>query len=153
MPGYSVSTNTSFSAAAASGAAFATFHGNGTRRVRIYQIVVTIQSSPLQADIGLTFPNNTPVATTSILNQALDPADAAGTANLDTAWSTAPTVSSPVFHGAVTLGPAIGSTYTFNWSADKPFVLGTSVATEWLLIWNIGGATGPKLDITIISDE
>jgi hypothetical protein len=153
MPGYSVATNTSFTAAAAAGAAFCTFHGNLTRRVRIYEIDVSIESAPLQCDLGLTFPNNTPVATTSILNQPLDPADAAGTANFDIAWSTAPTVSSPVFRGSVTLGPAIGSDFTFVFPDSAPLILGTTVATGWLLFWNIGAATGPKLNVTIRSSE
>ena len=82
--------------AAASGATIATLHTGANLRCYITEIGLGI-SAGTQTQVGIIRPNNTPVASTSQLGQALDPQSAASTVNLDSAWSTAPTIGSNVY--------------------------------------------------------
>jgi hypothetical protein len=146
MPNYG--TSVPATPAAASGAAYCTFHTGANNRARIYKIIVT-DTQTVTSEVGLVRSSNTPVATTSTTPQPYDAADHAATAALDTAWSTAPTVGAN-FLEAFTLGPAIGSGIEDVWQSDKEITL--AVAT-WLVFWNQGGSAGGALTVTVAYDE
>jgi hypothetical protein len=132
--------------AAASGAAYATFHTGANRRAQVVKLIVT-NTQTVFSQVALYIATNTPVATTSTTPQPYDAADATSTAALDTAWSTAPTVGTVATQMyAFSLGGAQGSGLTDTWRADAPIVLAKSA---WLVLWNIGGSAGGALTVTI----
>lgn len=79
------------SVAAAAGAPYCTLHTGGSLRAKIREIGISTNAATVSS-VGLVRPTNTPVASTSLLGQGEDPGDPASTVNIDTAWSTAPTV-------------------------------------------------------------
>jgi hypothetical protein len=146
MPNYG--TGVIATPAAAAGAAYATFHTLGTRRARIYKIIVTATQT-ITSQVGIIRSSNTPVASTSVTPQPYDAADAPATALLDTAWSTPPTVGTN-FLETFTLGPSIGAGITDVWQSDKEITLAVST---WLVFWNPGASAGAILSLTIQYDE
>jgi len=92
--------------------------------------------------IGLGRPANTPVATTSIVPQAVDSGDAAAVSAFDTAWSTAPTAPT-VFLRRGRPGAGVGNAAIWVWSDRAPLILAVS---SWLVLWNPGGAAGAILE-------
>lgn len=146
MPNYS--TGVLSTPAAASGAAYATFHTGANRRARIYQFLIT-NTQTVFSQFGLIRSSNTPVATTSTTPQPYDAADAAATCALDTAWSTAPTVGANYLE-SVSLGPSQGAGLTQVWQSDKEITLATST---WLVIWNSGAGAGGILSVSVHYDE
>lgn len=145
MPLYSVSATTP---AAASGAAYATFHTVATRKAYLREVRIFVAAATASS-VGLIRPNNTPVATTSIIPVAYDTTDAAATALLDTAWSTAPTIGTNVFLRKSNLANVQGAydIWTF-----QPQTLPMAQNT-FLVLWNYGGATGSALDVTFVYEE
>lgn len=138
------------SPAAASAAAFATIHTGASLRCRIREIHL-FSTAATAASIGIIRASNTPVATTSTLGQAQDPADGAATVNVDTAWSTAPTVGSNYLR-RIDLPATIGSGVIWTWPDGQSH--GLMIATSsWLVIWNFGGSAGPILDVNVIWEE
>lgn len=141
------------SAAAASAAAYATFNAGSTRRAKIRELGLFTRAATA-SNIVVGHPANEgtpPVASTSIVPVAHDPADtAAALARLGTAWSTAPTAPS-VSMRAATLGAAVGAGVIWKLALDELIVLGLS---GWLAIWNpTGGATGSALDVYVEHEE
>lgn len=134
--------------AAASGAAYATFHTGANRRAFIRKLIVTTTSAT-QTQMGLILSSNTPVATTSTTPQPYDAADATSTAALDTAWSTAPTVGTNYLQ-VFTLGAAVGAGLTDKWALDERIILAKSV---WLVLWNLGASGGAACSVTVEYDE
>lgn len=134
--------------AAASGAAYFTFHTGANNRARIYKLIVT-DTQTVTSSVGLIRASNTPVATTSTTPQQYDVADHAATCALDTAWSTAPTIGAN-FLEVFTLGPAIGSGLSDVWQSDKEITLAVST---WLVGWNSGGGSGGALSVTVVYEE
>lgn len=146
MPLYSVSFTTT---AATTGTAYATFHTVASRRAYIREIRI-FNTAATASPVGLIRPNNTPVASTSVVPVAYDVNDAAATALADTAWSAAPTIGANVFLRKSNLANVQGAydVWTF------PQVNGLPLATSsFYVLWNYGGATGAALDVTIVYEE
>lgn len=145
MASYSVGVVTP---AASAGAAYATIHTAATDRCKILEIGAFCNAAT-SSSIGIVRASNTPVATTSTLGQAEDPAEAAATVNVDTAWTTAPTVGANFLRRFVSQA-AIGSGVIWTWPSDKPLVLNVST---WLVVWNYGGLAGSALSLYVKFDE
>lgn len=145
MPIYTVSGTTP---AAASGAAYATFHTVASRRAYLREVRIFVTAATASS-VGLIRPSNTPVASTSIVPVAYDTNDAAATALLDTAWSTAPTIGANVFLRKSNLANVQGAydVWTF-----QPQTLPMAQST-FLVLWNYGGGTGAALDVTFVYEE
>ena len=135
--------------AAASGAPYCTFHTGSGRRAFIRQISF-FTTQPIQSAIGLIYPANSPVATTSTTPVAMDQADASPTCAADTAWSTAPTISTDPFLMQWTLGPATGAGFIMPLARDEMIVLAKST---FIVFWNFGAISGAALSATIIYEE
>lgn len=136
------------SAAAASGATYATLHTGASYRARIREISFFL-SAATASSIGLIRPSNTPVASTSTLGQAVDPGDPASTINVDSAWSTAPTIGSNYlerYDFPATAG--VGGIIVYP--PERPLVVAVS---SWLVFWNFGGGTGAALDLNVKWEE
>lgn len=146
MPIYSVSTTT---VAATSGTAYCTFHTTTRnaylREIRIFNTAAT--ASP----VGLIRPNNTPVASTSVVPQIYDD-DAAATALLDTAWSTAPTIGANVFLRKSNLANVQGAYDVWTFPQSSGLVV-HNTGTQYIVLWNYGGSSGAALDVTFIYEE
>lgn len=133
--------------AAAAGAAFATFHTVATDRPRIVEIGAFCNAATA-ASLQLIRPNNTPVASTSVVGQPEDPSDPAATCLVDTAWSTAPTIGSNVPLRRAVMPATIGAgvIWVFQNGLFVPI-------SSWLVLWNYGASAGPALSVYMIWDE
>ena len=133
--------------AAATGAAFATFHSTASDKPRIVEIGF-FNNAATASSVQLIRPANTPVASTSVLGQAEEVADPAGTCNIDTAWSTAPTISTNVPLRRVVLPATAGAgvIWTFPQGLTIPI-------SGWIVLWNYGGSTASALSLYIVWDE
>ena len=131
--------------AAASGATIATLHTGANLRCYITEIGLGI-SAGTQTQVGIIRPNNTPVASTSQLGQALDPQSAASTVNLDSAWSTAPTIGSNVYLRRFQLPASAGAGFIWTWPESAPLVIAVS---SWLVLWNFGGSSNAAADLYV----
>jgi len=135
---------------AAAGAPYATFHTVATRRAYIRQFSF-FTTQPIQSSIGIVYPNNVPVATTSTTPVALDTADATPTCAADTVWSTTPTLAvTPNWLAQFTLGPATGAGIIVPLARDEMIVLAKST---FLVFWNFGAIPGSPLSCEIIYEE
>lgn len=130
--------------AAASGAAYATIHTGAGLRCKILELGAFVNAATASS-VGLIRPSNTPVASTSVLGLAEDPADPASTVNVDTAWSTAPTVGTAFLRRFVAAA-TIGSGVIWTWPADKPLVIPVS---SYLVVWNYGVGAGSALSLYV----
>lgn len=133
--------------AAASGATYATIHAVASRRLAIAEIGFS-NNAATASSIQLIRPANTPVASTSVLGQADDPAEAAATGNIDTAWSTAPTIGSNVPLQRIVLPATAGAGGI--WTFPTGLVIPLS---GWLVVWNFGGAAGSAQSLYVVWDE
>ena len=133
--------------AAASGAAYATLH-TGNSRIQIVQWSVFLTTA-VTSSIGLIRASNTPVATTSALGQAFGTDCPASLTNIDTAWSTAPTIGTE-YLDRVILPAAVSAGYVRTWRPDRPLCLGPN---SWLVVWNFGGSTGGAPTVQFEWDE
>lgn len=132
--------------AAAAAAAYATFHSIATDKPRIVEIGIFLNAATASS-IQLIRASNTPVATTSVLGQAEEVADPAGTCNLDTAWSTAPTVGSiPLRKTLLPATAGSGLIWTFPQGLTIPI-------SGWIVLWNYGAAAGSALQVYFVWDE
>jgi|SRR5579872_3934210 len=129
------------SVAAASGAAFFTMHTGANIRARIQEIGLFVNAATASS-VGLIRPSNSPVATTSVLGLAEDPADPASTLNLDTAWSTAPTIGTS-FLRRITIPATIGNGVIWSWPPGQELVIPVS---SFLVFWNFGALAGSVLN-------
>jgi len=133
--------------AAANGAAYATFN-SPTRLSLVHEMQAFNLSSTTTAKIVLGKPANTPVATTTIT--PLGPtAQAAATARMGTAWSTAPTAPTSFMHG-VPLAGVFGAGVVWKWAPDEYLQVAIN---EWLVWWNNGGATAGQPMLSVLYEE
>lgn len=146
MPLYTVSTTTT---AAAAGAAYATFHTT-TRNAYIREIRIFVTAATA-SPVGLIRPNNTPVASTSVIPVTYDD-DATATALLDTAWSTAPTIGTNVFLRKSNLANVQGAYDVWTFPQGTGLVV-HNTAPQYIVLWNYGGTTGAALDVTVVYEE
>jgi hypothetical protein len=135
-------------AAIGSAAPYATLHTGANRRGFIREFGV-FAGTAVSCFVGIGTPANTPVATTSTLLLAKDTADAAATVNLDTAWSTTPTVPTN-FLRALVLGAAVGAGVINKVALDERYTLAKS---SWCVFWNNGAATSAPLTVYAEVDE
>lgn len=140
------------SVAAATAASYCTIRGATAQRVKIVEIGISVNAATASS-IGLGHPGNTPVATTSVLCQALQPGDVASICNIDTAWSTAPTAPSQ-FLRRIVLPATAGAGWVWTWPTDSPLELDSAAgANQWLVLWNFGGATASALSVYVVTRE
>jgi hypothetical protein len=135
--------------AAAAGATYATIRASSTDRLKIREIGCFLNAATASS-IQLVRPSNTPVATTSALGQAQDPADPASTGNVDTAWSTAPTIGSNVPMRRAVLPHVAGNGIIWTFPPGQEIII---PASGWLVVWNHGGAAGSAMSLYVIWDE
>lgn len=132
------------SVAATTGATLCTLHTGASNRAKITEIYVSCNAATASS-IGLIRPANTPVATTSQLGQAENIDDPASGTNADTAWSTAPTISTNVYLRKFGLPATIGAGFIWTWPEHAPLVLN---ASSWLVLWNFSGSTDSALSVS-----
>lgn len=135
--------------APASAAPYATFHTGASNQARIYKMIMTNTQTVFSQVAIYNASSNSPVATTSSLGKANILADHASTCNLDTAWSTAPTVAAPYWE-AFSLGPSQGSGLQDVWQSDKEMTVAVST---FVVFWNQGAGAGGICSLTIAFDE
>jgi hypothetical protein len=129
------------SVAAAAGAAYCTLHTGANLRSRIQEIGLFVNAATASS-VGLIRPSNTPVATTSVLGLAEEPADPASTINIDTAWSTAPTIGTS-FLRKIGIPATIGNGIIWSWPVGGELIVPVSA---WLVLWNFGAGAGSVLN-------
>ena len=145
MAKYSISATTS---AAATVAPFATIRAGSSSRVRLLELGI-FNNAATASSVALYRATNTFVPTTSVLGQQYDTNDPASIANLDTAWSTAPTVTAASSLRRVSLPASIGAGVI--WQFDN-LVLGPA-GTAGLVLWNFGASTASALNIYAVWEE
>jgi hypothetical protein len=136
------------SIAAATGATYFTLHTAAANGVYIREIGLFVNAATASS-VGLIRPSNTPVATTSVLGLPQNPSDVASTVNLDTAWSTAPTIGTAYLR-KMTIPATIGNGLIWQFPTDAPLVV---AASSWLIFWNYGAGTGSVLNGYVVWDE
>lgn len=134
MPKYAA--NVAFTAPSA-GAPFCSIHTGSSYQARITQIAV-FSAAATALSPAVYRASNTPVASTSVLGQQLDPHDPASTVSLDTAWSTAPLISTNVALKGAVLPSVVGAGMIWQWTGEL-----LVPANGWLVLWHFGAATGP----------
>lgn len=127
--------------AAASGAPYCTFHTGSARVARIRELGLAVNAATASS-FGLIRPANTPVASTSVLVLPEDPTDPAGTVNVDTAWSTVPTIGT-VFLRKFTVPAVIGNGVIWTWNPGEELIINLS---SYLVLWNFGAGAGSVLN-------
>ena len=134
--------------AAASGATYATIHTGANNNIALRELGIFVSAATATV-IGLIRPSNSPVATTSTLGQAQDPAVAASNTNMDTAWSTAPTVGSAYLRQSE-LPATIGAGLIWTWWNGDGLIIPVS---SYLVIWNPGASAGAAPYIYAVWEE
>lgn len=134
--------------AAATVAAYATIHTPSGRKARIYEMGAFCNAATASS-FGVIRSSNTPVASTSTVGAAEDPLSGASTVNVDTAWSTAPTVGTSFLRGFVSQA-TIGAGVIWTWPLNAPLVIDVS---SWLVLWNFGAGAGSALTFYAKWDE
>lgn len=126
---------------------------NGTNRLRIIELGVSVVSAPTTA------PNfqisrataSLGTASTSLAGQALDAADAAGTGILESAWSSAPTINT-TYHRMMGLAVTAGGGFIWTWPVDSPLVLAVNNALQ-ITNANASGATTGTFAAYVVWEE
>jgi hypothetical protein len=150
MPVYSTAVTATPAAAAA--ASYYTFHTGPNRRAFLRE-KRTSTTTATYTPVGLVYPNNTPVATTSTTPVAHDTQDADPTCSLDTAWATAPTIApTPNWLETIALGPAQGQILIETYPLDGQGKI-TIAKSTYIVGWNFGGNQGSSLAVTVIYEE
>lgn len=145
MATYSLAVQT---VAAASGAAYASIHAPSTRTARILEVHAFVNAATASS-IGLGLAGNSPVASASVVGDPDDPLSGASLVNVDTAWSTAPTVPAKFKRRFVSPNTA-GSGIIWTFPRDRPLIVDVS---KYLVLWNFGGAAGSVLSATFCWEE
>lgn len=132
------------SPAAAAGAAYCAFRAP-TRTSRILEIGLSLNAATAS---NVTLIRNTAAgyaATTSTsVGQADNPLGAAGTSLIDTAWSTAPTITAASRLQRGMLPAAIGA--SLIWTFPDGIYVRNATATDNLVIWNEGAGAGSVIN-------
>ena len=90
-------------------------------------------------------------ATTSVAGQTTNPLWASATSVIDTAWSTAPTVTAANMFRRAQAPAAIGA--GFVWTFRDGFWVRTATATDHLVLWNSSGSTDSVLNGWMVWEE
>lgn len=134
--------------AAGAGAAYAVIRAAAADRVRVREIAV-FTSAATASSVGLIRTTANGTITTSTLVQAQEPADPAGTCNIDTVWSVAPTIGT-IYLRRIALPATASAGIIFTWPSDAPLIVPVSGG---IALWNFGGLAGSALDAHILIDE
>jgi hypothetical protein len=134
-------------AGAAAGAAFAALRSGAGKRLYVREIGFYLANTNALS-LGIVRAATVGTASASLPALACDPADAAGTGTLDSAWSTAPTIGT-AFLDRVTLPGAAGAGLILPYSRGELVV----PASGSLLLWNVGSGAGPALDVHFVWEE
>jgi hypothetical protein len=92
-------------------------------------------------------------ATTSVVGQTPNPLWAAATSAIDTAWSTAPTVTAANIFSRAQMPAAIGSGFVWQFYAEGGIWVRTATATDHLVLLNSGGTTDSVLNGYMVWEE
>lgn len=115
--------------------------------VEIREIGV-FNSTAVASSIGLIRTLTMGTASTSTLVQAEDPQRPAGTCNVDTAWSVAPTIAaSPIYIRKIVLPNTIGAGVI--WTFGPGELWARNGATSALALWNFGGGAAAALELYV----
>ena len=147
MPNYQVSVLSTPAPAAA--AAYATFHTGANNQARMYKFIMTNTQTVFSQVQIYNAASNTPVASVSNTGKPNITQDHASTSALDTAWTTAPTISGSAWE-SFSLGPSQGSGLQDVWQSDKEMTIAVST---YMVVWNGGAGAGGICSITIAYDE
>jgi hypothetical protein len=128
------------SAAAAASAAYCAFRAP-TRNSRLVELGLACNAATA-SNLSLFRNTNASYAasTSSSVGQAENPADAAGTSLVDSAWSAAPTVTAASRIRRFTLPATIGA--GLIWYFQNGIWVRNATATDILVVWNEGGSAG-----------
>lgn len=134
--------------AAAAAAAYCDLRTTSANRVYIREIGLFLNAATASS-IQLIRPATLGTVSTSIVGQLVDPADAASSASMGTAWSVAPTVSTNVPLRKITLPAAIGNGLIWTFG-ERELVVSVSSS---LLVWNFGASAGSVLNGYMVWEE
>jgi len=141
------------SVAPLTGAPYCTFHAATTRDARLREFGAFCNAATVSS-FSIARPANTPVATTSVLGNPVNPdTQVAALVNTDTAWSTVPTAPT-VKYRTITLPATTGAGYVAVWNPGEEIVMSkTAGTTQWIVIWNFGAGTASVLNYYAKWDE
>lgn len=117
----------------------------GSNPVTVYEIAL-FNASAVVSNVGIIRAATVGVATTSIV-PAQEGSSGTPLWRLETAWSTAPTVSTNVYARQIAAPAAIGNGYTFTFP-DGLYI----PAAASLLIWNFLGTSATSF-VHVVADE
>lgn len=112
-------------------------------RLKVYQIVVAVQSAPSNAPVFyITRASANGTSSTTLAGQVTDSADPTSLGTLDSAWSVNPTITTANKIDAGALPVTAGSTWVFPFW-DEPLVLQASTTAGGICVVNsvAAGAT------------
>lgn len=145
MARYSIGVVT---AATAAGAPIVALRASATERLYLKECGFFPDAATVSA-IGLIRAAAVGTATASALGQPEDPGDTAGTGNVDTTWSTAPTIAAtPLYLRRIRFPANVGAGVIWTFP-ERGLVVPAGGA---LLAWNYGAAANPVLNAYFVWD-
>jgi len=123
-----------------------------TRNSRIWEIGYGLNAAT--ATLASLFRNTNgsyAASTSTSVGQQENPADAAGTTLVDTAWSTAPTITAASRIRRFQLPATIGA--SLIWTFRNGLWVRSATATDILVLWNEGGSSCSVLNGYCIWEE
>lgn len=119
---------------------------NGTVRLRVIEIGISISSAPTTAPNFQISRATTLLGTasTTLTGQQLDSSDGNATGIFESAWSAGPTINT-TYHRMMALAVTAGGGFIWTWPVDSPLVIGGAGVAHALQISNAnasGATTG-----------
>lgn len=128
--------------ATAAAAAIADLRSGSGERLYVREIGLFLAAATASS-VGLYRPSTLGTASTTVAGQPVDPADAAATGSIGTAWSVAPAVSTNVPIRKAALPAAIGNGIIWTFPDRNGLVVPVSSS---LLLWNWGAGANSILN-------
>jgi len=128
--------------ATAAAAAIADLRSGSGERLYVREIGLFLAAATASS-VGLYRPSTLGTASTTVAGQQVDPADAAATGSIGTAWSVAPAVSTNVPIRKAALPAAIGNGIIWTFPDRNGLVVPVSSS---LLLWNWGAGANSILN-------
>lgn len=128
---------------------------SSSSRLRLREMIWTITTAPTTAPLMLVSRSaTTGTSTTTVAGTPVDPADAASTGTLDSAWSSAPTFTTGGPHlMALQLATTVGGVFYWS-SADSVSDIVVPVSSGLCFAWSTAsGATTGAHSLSIAWDE
>lgn len=129
---------------------------NGTRRLRILELGISVDSAPSTAPAFAISRATTALGTasTTLAGQPLDPADPDATGILESAWSSAPTIVT-TYRRRFALATTAGGGFIWSFLPDRPLIVGANNAAHALQIVNLNasGTTAGAFSLYCVWDE